>query len=372
MKHYYKIVNAEKLPRTKKLVLVGDSYWGWQSEKVKPGLVLNNNTALAQILPLELKDIPPTIQEDLSQLPTSPPEHIFTDRGFCIIDKPIHTTTEVNFDFCLDAEEYIDFIITGLEKGEVGSLISAGGTGKSMLGLEMSMKMALGRPSLLSKKPNKRSVCYLSLEDKIKGVSNRTKRIAKHMQLKSGDLSELKQNLRVIVESINVGSNKVGLDASPILNLFIAKETPDLLIIDTARRLHHLNENDSADMSAFISLLEEVGETLGCAVLLLHHASKSSTGAKARGEEVGSEASRGSGAIVDNGRGTWYLYKMPKKEADERSLSDEERQNYLILEHTKCNAERAQKRKILKRNHCGIIEEVQPVNRPQKNKLLLD
>lgn len=370
MKCYYKITNARLLPPTPKLILVGDIYWGYQSKNLKKGILLKDNTTLSEILPVNIKDIPSTVQEDLLNLSASPPEYIFNERGFCIIDKPKYTTAEVDFDLVLSEEESIDFIITGLEKGEVGSLISAGGTGKSMIGLELSMKMALGLPSLLTNKPTSRNVCYLSLEDKIKGVSNRTKRIAKHMQLKSYDLKALKQNLRVIVDSINVGSNKTELNALPILDLFVGKESPDLLIIDTARRLHHLNENDSADMSAFISLLEAVGEHLGCAVLLLHHASKSSTGAKARGEEVGSEAARGSGAIVDNGRGTWYLYKMPRKEADNLNLTEEERQNYLILDHTKCNAERSQKRKILKRNNKGIIVVITPTKKPKKPKLL--
>ncbi len=359
--HYYKITNAKTLrsliPQEDGLIFSGDELFGRSDKEIEPGFICKGFSKISEIHPYEA--IEAGIKEDLEALTASTPESHITARDCYVTNFPDQTEEEIDMHDTLNsADEHIDYILTGLEEGEVGSLVSAGGTGKSMLAITKGIQMALGKSSYLTQKSIERRVCYLSLEDKIKGVRNRLRKITRHLKLTMEEKVKVTKNFRVVNKKLIVGTKLDNLTPDPILDLFVGKQTPDLLIVDTARRLNHLNENDSSEMSAFISLLEEIGEELGCVVLLLHHTSKSSTGAKARGEDVGSEAARGSGAIVDNGRGTWYLSKLSRKEADEFELSEDDRQSYVTLDHTKCNAEKSQDRKILKRVEYGILEEV--------------
>lgn len=376
---YYKITDAKALgallPDLKKsesLILSGDNFFGTSPTKVEAGIICQRFTKHADIQPLESVD--PAMGEDLAKLTPSAPESLITHRGWAVHDHPTKSEDYTPMDTsCGDQEEITpDSILTGVSRGDVASLVSAGGLGKSFLTLQNLVDMSCGRETFLTSKPKERKVVYLSLEDSMLNVTNRYKRVFKRMLEKestkgSEGLSKeqlkwkLKCNLYVYSLPLVLIDNKGVEYPERVFELLQNIQNIDLIVIDTARRFQDLNENDSGQMSSYLRLLESIGKELNCATLLLHHSSKSGTLSKAQGVDVGASVARGSGAIVDNGRGTWVMCKLPKHDAEELNIKDEDRGKYVLLEHEKCNFEQAQPRRILERITGGLLEDMTPV-----------
>ncbi len=366
-KHYYKITDGSNIEGINKTGLLGSGkdLHGWYDTKIEGILdIYNKGYPVGSIEPIH---DPKEIELYNQQCPKPiDPVSLIPRINWSVIERVKESTEikEIDFD-CLDTpEESIQHILTGLERGEVGSLVSSGGTGKSYLALHNSMLMSLGLPSHLSRSQIPRKVLYLSLEDKIKGIRNRARRIFKSEQWGENEKKVIKKNFRAIPTRLCLYDENKDPNWVKINDLFKDKPHPDLLIIDTARRAHNLDENSSGDMNAYMSLLEAIGERYQCAVLILHHTSKAATWGKARGEDVGAGAARGSSAVVDNGRGTWVMVKLPKDYA--KGLTDEERSRCVLLEHEKCNAERALDPAILERTPEGILK---PLSDELKNKI---
>lgn len=77
--------------------------------------------------------------------------------------------------------------------------------------------------------------------------------------------------------------------------------------MDTLRRFHQEDENNSAAMSKVIGKLEGIAADTGCSIIFLHHSNK---GAATMGVGDIQQASRGSSVLVDNIRWQSYLAGM--------------------------------------------------------------
>ena len=106
-----------------------------------------------------------------------------------------------------------------------------------------------------------------------------------------------------------------------------------LLIIDTLRRFHSGDENDSSHMTRVIQALEHIASLTGCTILFLHHTSKAAL--QGGGGEQG--ASRGSSAITDNIRWQANLSVMSEAEAEKRGVSPEDRKSFVKFTVSKAN-----------------------------------
>jgi RecA-family ATPase len=107
-----------------------------------------------------------------------------------------------------------------------------------------------------------------------------------------------------------------------------------LLIIDTLRRVHCRNENDSAEMAAVISKMEWIAAQSGTSVIFLHHSNKSSALNGQVGEQ---QSSRGSSVLVDNVRWQGFLATMSKEEAKKNGISEIDRKYYVRFGVSKQN-----------------------------------
>lgn len=252
----------------------------------------------------------------------------------------------------LDQEkEEFDCILTGLLRGSVGSLISAGGTGKSILSLQLTIDLAYGKKNVFTRNTIPRNTCYISLEDPEIAVKNRLIDILKSRKIENKQ--PLKDNIKVGVFPGLIFLDKKQNYKEDFIDIFTDDFSPDLIIIDTARRAHTLDENSAGDMNDFLCVLEDVARSLDTAVLLLHHSSKQGMMNKAKGEDTGSTAARGSAVLVDNGRGTWVMSKINKDQAEKFDIDD--RSNYVVIEHTKCNLEKAMPETVLSRGMNGLL-----------------
>jgi RecA-family ATPase len=99
-----------------------------------------------------------------------------------------------------------------------------------------------------------------------------------------------------------------------------------LMFLDTLRRFHELDENDSGQMAHLVGVLEGIAKRTGCAMVFLHHASKS---AAMNGQGDMQQASRGSSVLVDNIRWQMYLAGCTKDEAKTLGI-DEAMRGYFV------------------------------------------
>lgn len=211
----------------------------------------------------------------------------------------------------------LDFVLPGLLAGTVGAIVSPGGSGKSTLALQLVAQIA-GGPDLTGIGAVKQgSAAYLSGEDPEIILQHRLYALSRHCS--EGQLHAVAKNL--LIEPLDTLDIDIMQDE---WLAFIAKAATGrrLLVLDTLRSAHHLDENDSSAMSRVIGRMKKVAATTGCAVVFVHHISKASA---LSGQGAEQQASRGSSVLVDNIRWQAYLRAMTEHDVKVFEVDDERR-----------------------------------------------
>lgn len=223
----------------------------------------------------------------------------------------------------------LDFVLPGLLAGTVGAIVSPGGAGKSMLALELAAFITsgydisgFGNGEIF---PNGQ-VAFLAAEDPPSAIEHRMHALGQHITQSITDETERELTLELIA---------MGLEIQSLLGCQIDIERPDwaqfvesmaanrrLLFIDTLRRFHVSDENDSGAMAIVLSILEGIAKRTGCAIVFLHHASKA---AALNGQGDLQQASRGSSVLVDNVRWQMFVAGMSENEARTKNVDAEMR-----------------------------------------------
>lgn len=229
----------------------------------------------------------------------------------------------------LDSEPAIQkYILPGvLPLGIVGSLLGAGGVGKSSLILQLAAGIAAGVPpfgvlpnSPLAVAPKPRSVLYLAAEDPPDVLHRRLRQIAQALRAQHHDPAEL---YRALCERLYMLSG-IGTDTAllkrtsrggglepprrveDIIRLALQIENLGLLVIEpVSRLLGDADENAASDVHLVVGQLERIAEDTGATVLVAHHVSKGA----ARAGESSQHVARGSSALVDGCR--WVAQLQP-------------------------------------------------------------
>ena len=246
-----------------------------------------------------------------------------------------------------DDLEDLDFVLPGLLTGTVGVLVSAGGTGKSMLSLGLASCVATGRNlwNLLPAAPRQGPVIIVSAEDRNILVLHRIRAmgsLANGGKLLRDDDAFFENMILKNAQGSAFTMGMWGRDGfSPsrqfeILRREILAARPRLVIFDTLNRtLAGIPDNDNGALGRIIVEIESILSPVGAAGLLLHHVSK---GAAREGADE-QQAARGAGAITDNARWQSNLIGMTADEAESRGITDEERQRWVRWVVTKSNGE---------------------------------
>lgn len=205
----------------------------------------------------------------------------------------------------------MDFVLPGLLAGTVGSIVSPGGTGKSMFALQIALQIASGYENVGFATKSGR-VAYLAAEDPVIAIHHRLYNWGQTVQ--RNKLAETKK-----------------LAAENLLFEPLVRYQPDLLnpewiecirkialgrrllILDTLRRFHSADENDSSAMSQVVSTMEKIAAETGCSIIFIHHTSKSASMSGLGGMQ---QASRGSSVLVDNTRWAGFLQGMSASDAN--------------------------------------------------------
>ena len=138
---------------------------------------------------------------------------------------------------------------------------------KSWFGLDMAVSVATGTHCLgrfAVKQPG--PVLVFLAEDSLPAVRARIQALCTQRNL---DIERL--NLFVITAStlrLDLAADQQRLDAT------LAYLNPRFLLLDPLVRLHHLDENSSADISKLLGFVRDLQRSYHTAIALVHHASK--------------------------------------------------------------------------------------------------
>lgn len=265
-----------------------------------------------------------------------------------------------------------EFVRPGFRLGTVGSLVAAGGTGKTYYALQVGLDIACGLSM------TRGGVLYLPAEDPEEEVGQRVQTIANAWKLTDEQHAHCKNNFKVwplIGESPDLMEIDEQTEKRPLVDAIVdiaAKNFTNgdrlrLVIFDTLRRFTFADENDSGAMSKFLASMEGICKRTGAACYFLHHASKS---AVLNGKTQEQQAARGSSVLSDNIRYQEFLSPMDEATATEYGeigedgrppigvIGEENRRQYVMWGVSKQNYGRPVPTQWYKRDENGVMEAI--------------
>ena len=223
----------------------------------------------------------------------------------------------------------IDFVLPGMVAGSVGAIVSPGGAGKSMAAFQLAAQLSGGPDTLGWGNFPTGKVVYLPAEDPKITILHRLHSLGAHVpQAEREAVAE-----RLVIEPL-IGREINLLDPLWTDALMRAATDGRLLILDTLRRFHQAEENDSGAMAEIVGRLEAIAAQTGCSVVFLHHSSKA---AALGGQGDQQQASRGSSVLTDNIRWQAFLSGMTPAEAEKLDVHESQRSYFVRFGVSKQN-----------------------------------
>lgn len=258
----------------------------------------------------------------------------------------------------------LDMVLPGLLAGTVGSLVAPGSTGKGFfinsLIASMTAKDVLG----MGIKPQNCKVTYITAEDPLA--------ILEHRICALGTLLN-PQERRTFADRVEIIS-LAGFQPSLLTDKNRVRFEPDgitptteeqwckwlegicqgkrLVIIDTLRRFHSAEENDSGAMTVLLQIIEGIAQRTQAAIIFTHHTKKGST---VNGFGLDADSSRGSGALIYNVRWQLNMQTMTQADADKYSVKEEHRSKYVQVFGSKVNYDEFGLQGWLQRKEGGVL-----------------
>lgn len=168
------------------------------------------------------------------------------------------------------------WLVPGLIPQKTVTLLSGdGGTGKSLLALQLSIAVA-AQAAWIGKTVSRGRVIYISAEDDDDELHRRIDNILQAEGRCYDDLEGLTLRSLAGEDALLAIDSQVALVRSALfdeLDSRAAEETPTLIVIDTLADVYPANENDRAKVRQFVGILRGLAIKRQCAVLLLAHPS---------------------------------------------------------------------------------------------------
>lgn len=194
-----------------------------------------------------------------------------------------------------------------------------GGTGKSLLALQLAIATAAGG-SWLGRTVQAGPVIFISAEDDEDELHRRTDDILRSADLEYHDLAGLTLRSLAGEDALLAVETQVALIQSALFEELDARaeaEGPVLIVIDTLADVFPSNENDRAKVRQFVGILRGLALKRRCAVILLAHPSLSglNSGAGTSGSTAWNNSVRSRlylSRVIQDGhepeprRGGWY------------------------------------------------------------------
>lgn len=248
----------------------------------------------------------------------------------------------------IEKPQELDFVLPGLLAGSVGSIVSPGGTGKSMLALQLVSQLA-GAPDFLRLGDIKKGrAVYFAAEDPEQALIHRFHNLCSYLNQEQREC--LFQNLTIRTV---LGKQPNLLDEEWAHHIRSFASESRLIVLDTLRRFHLGDENSSSDMNQVLNVLDAISTETGCAIVFIHHANK---GSAYQGTGDMQQASRGSSVLVDNIRWQAFLSVMSKDEAKTWGVEENVRKSFVRFGISKQNYGMPFDDKWYRRHDGGILK----------------
>lgn len=158
-------------------------------------------------------------------------------------------------------------------------MMGDGGTGKSLLALQLAVATAAGKPWIGMDIDRPGPVAYYGAEDDMDEMHRRVADVCAAAEVESEDLrGRLHLKSAVAEDSIFAALDRTGRVKPTKLLKRITRELeavkPSLLVLDTLANLHALDPNNQEQARAFVGLLVQIAQEHDCSVLLLAHPSR--------------------------------------------------------------------------------------------------
>lgn len=203
----------------------------------------------------------------------------------------------------------------------VSATVAPGGVGKSSLETTDALAMVSGQ-DLAGVQPHGRSRVWLwNLEDPLDEVRRHVQATARHFGLSAADLEgylfvDSGRDQRLVVAKTDRNQATI---VEPVVESLVSEliaRQIDVLIIDPFVSCHEVPENDNGGMDRVVKLWGRVADRAGCAIELVHHTRKNSSG----DTEITVESSRGGKALTDGCRSVRVLNRMSKEEGEKAGV----------------------------------------------------
>ncbi len=169
-----------------------------------------------------------------------------------------------------------EWLVADLVPKKTVTLFSGdGGTGKSLLALQLAIAVAAGG-AWLGKAAQPGRVIFITAEDDDDELHRRTDDILRAAGLSYGDLPGLTLRSLAGEDALLAVESQVALITSTLFDELDARaeaEGPVLIVIDTLADVYPSNENDRIKVRQFVGILRGLALKRRCAVLLLGHPS---------------------------------------------------------------------------------------------------
>lgn len=243
----------------------------------------------------------------------------------------------------------------------VGSIIAAGGTGKSYLAMHIATSVASGS-SLFGRYLAKESakVVFISGEDDSLELQRRLHRVTNSMPTsikeninKNLHFIDLADEFFLFTEKSSRGEVSITDIPSLICNQIEKQIGEDiaLVIIDPISRFRGGEENLAADTTRFVQALQQIRDRLNTTILTLHHVNK---GSSANGNSQNN--ARGSSAFIDGVRLVYQLNALSDTEIDKAYGKAVSPPKLLTLQSVKSNYGKPIESIVLSRRDDGSLE----------------
>jgi len=210
------------------------------------------------------------------------------------------------------------YVLPSLRPRTVGLIVAQEGVGKSFLALEIGLAKASGFDLTGIGITGPGRVIYFSKEDPPGIIEERLQSIRPFV--KSEEAMARADNLEIVSlygKPATLVSAKSLVNEKLIRQIIKAGSGKDLLIFDTLRKLHDLEENSSGEMKVLLEIFDRIALDTGAAVLLIHHTNKS---ANLNGQQGDQSSARGSNAIVGNTRWSLHLETVKNDNSGEKRI----------------------------------------------------
>lgn len=243
-----------------------------------------------------------------------------------------------------------DWVVEGLEPGDVGIVSAPGGTGKSMLCLSIGLAVASGQPLFGQwKVGSPGDVVYIFEEDSATTLHRRMHALAQLTNPTDDELGRLhaicvrSRPPKLLLQGPQGLAQRQKDEVGALLALLDSLRNPRLLILDPLVKFHTLDENSNNEMNQFMEMMGQIAERAGVAVILVHHTAKGKSNGNTDGEAQ--EAARGASAIINEARWQASLRGIDPKTAKKWGLDEEQARRYLWLT-------------LPKRNNVGRLDDI--------------